>query len=139
VVRQLSKAARHSGTRTSRRRPASESAKTTDAPVARRSPGGGGQGTAASLAEGPAAERDTLAAGDHALLLYHTPTKSMLLCDEGHRCVALASLTWQETAADGTRYAYVAKLVSADGITGTVTVTNGSKTQTGTFALGRRK
>lgn len=118
--------------------PASDSAKATDAPIARRSPGGGDTAPA-PLAEGPAPERDTLAAGDHALLLFHTPTKSMLLCDEGHRCVTLASLSWQETGADGTRYAYTAKMVSADTINGTVTITKGDKTQNGTFTLGRTK
>jgi hypothetical protein len=72
-------------------------AKTADAPIARRSPGGG-QPAASSLADGSAGERDTLAKGDHALLLFHSPTKTMVLCDEGHRCIALAKLTWDETA-----------------------------------------
>jgi len=119
--------------------PASETDKSAAAPIARRSPGDGGQAGSTGLADGSATERDTLANADHALLLFHTPTKSMLLCDDGHRCVALASLTWQEIGTDGARYAYTAKIVSADAVTGTVTVTNGSKTQTGTFALARRK
>jgi hypothetical protein len=118
--------------------------KTLDGTVMRRSPGGGNAG-ATSLAEGSAPERDTLAAGDHALLLFHAPSKTMVLCDESHRCIDLASVSWEEAAADGTRYAYVGKLVSADTIEGTVTVTKGDKadtadkTKTGTFKLSRGK
>lgn len=113
---------------------------TTDTAIARRS-SGGGQPANTSLADGSAPtpiERDILAKSDKALLLYHTPTKSMLLCDEGHRCIALASLTWDETGADGKRYAYSAQLASADTIKGTVTVTKDGKSETGTFALNRK-
>ena len=113
-------------------------AKAGDATVARRSPGGG-QPANSSLADGSAGERDTLAKGDHALLLFHTPTKTMVLCDEGHRCIALATQTWEETGADGKRYAYSAMLVSPDTISGTVKVTKDGKTETGTFSLARRK
>jgi hypothetical protein len=99
-----------------------------------------GTSPTAALAAGSAPEMDTLAAGDRALLLYHTPTRSMLLCDDGHRCVALATLTWEEQGADGRKYAYSAQLAAADTLTGTVTVTHGSAaTQTGTFTLTRRK
>jgi hypothetical protein len=113
-------------------------AKTADAPIARRSPGGG-QPAASSLADGSAGERDTLAKGDHALLLFHSPTKTMVLCDEGHRCIALAKLTWDETAADGKRYAYRAMLVSPDTINGTVKISKDGRTETGTFSLARQK
>ena len=121
--------------------PATEGgSKTTEPAIARRS--SGGQPAATSLADGSSSapiERDVLAKGDSALLLFHTPTKSMLLCDEGHRCIALAQLTWEETGADGKRYAYSAKLVSADAINGTVTITKDGKSEAGTFALARRK
>jgi len=118
--------------------PAGEAqSKTTDAPIMRRSSGGG----QAPLSDGTSApiERDNLARGDSALLLFHTPTKSMLLCDEGHKCIALASLTWEETGADGKLYAYAAQLVSADKIDGTVTVTKDGKKETGKFSLARKK
>ena len=123
--------------------PATEGgSKTTSEPaIARRSPGGG-QPANNSLADGSSSapiERDVLAKGDSALLLFHTPTKSMLLCDEGHRCIALAQLTWEETAADGRKFAYSAKLVSADAINGTVTISKDGKSETGTFTLARRK
>jgi len=97
-------------------------------------------GTSPALAPGSAPEMDTLASGDHALLLFHAPTKSMLLCDEGHRCVTLAPLTWEEQGADGRRYAYSAQLTAADTLAGTVSVTDGSAPpQTGTFTLSRKK
>ena len=109
----------------------------TSGSVARRSPGTPETGSGPSAPAAP--ERDILASGDRALLLYHAPTKSMALCDEGHRCIGLATLTWDETGSDGTKYAYTANLVAADTIKGTVTVTKGSSSQTGTFTLTRRK
>ena len=92
---------------------------------------------------GPSAatpELDTLAAGTHAMLVHHTPTQSMLLCDQGGRCVTLSTLTWEERDRAGRRYSYAAKLTGADTITGTVTVTDaGGGTSTGKFTLTRQK
>ena len=74
------------------------------------------------------------------MLVHHTPTKSMLLCDQGGRCVALATLTWEERDREGRRYSYTATLTGADSITGTVTVTDArGKTSMGKFALVRQK
>jgi hypothetical protein len=101
------------------------------APAGSSSPGGPSASTP---------ELDTLASGTHAMLVHHTPTQSMLLCDQGGRCVTLAALTWEERDRGGRRYNYVAKLTGADTITGTVTVTDvGGRTSTGTFTLARQK
>jgi hypothetical protein len=104
----------------------------------RRSSGAPASGASGS---GPSApELDTLSAGTHALLVRHAPTQSMLLCDQGGRCVTLATLTWEERDREGRRYSYAAKLTGADTISGTVTVQDaGGRTSTGTFTLARQK
>ena len=106
-------------------------------PMLRRSAGAAETGSGPSAGAVP--DRDILAAGDYALLLYHSPTKTMALCDEGHRCIGLATLTWDEQGADGTKYSYSASLVEANTLKGTVVVTKNSSSATGTFTLNRKK
>ena len=97
--------------------------------------------SAPPASSGPSAatsEIDTLAAGTHAQLVHHTPTRSTLLCDQGGRCVTLATLTWEEQDRRGRRYEYSAKLTGADKIAGSVTITDQSgKKSSGTFELKR--
>ena len=98
---------------------------------------------APATSSGPSAstpEIDTIAAGTHAMLVHHTPTKSLLLCDQGGRCVTLATLTWEERDRGGRRYNYTARLTGANTLTGSVTVTDASgKVQSsGKFELSRK-
>jgi hypothetical protein len=106
----------------------------------RRSSGAPAGGASASGPSASTPDLDTLGAGTHAMLVHHSPTQSMLLCDQGGRCVTLATLTWEERDRRGRRYSYAAKLTGADTITGTVTVTDaGGSTSTGKFVLARQK
>ena len=97
--------------------------------------------SAPPASSGPSAasvEMDTLAAGTHAQLVHHTPTRSTLLCDQGGRCVTLATLTWEEQDRRGRKYEYSAKLVGADSIAGSVTITDqAGRKSSGTFELKR--
>lgn len=54
------------------------------------------------------------APGQQALLLYHFPSRTMLLCGLDHRCGDLPALRWEEKDADGRTWSFLAQLVAAD-------------------------
>lgn len=54
------------------------------------------------------------APGQQLLLLYHSPSRTMLLCGLDHRCGDLPALRWEVKDADGRTWSFLAQLVAAD-------------------------
>ena len=111
----------------------------------------GGGGASIPRSAGPASETsgsgplspETIAAnsGQQALLLYHFPSRTMLLCGLDHRCGDLPALRWEETDAEGKSWGFLAQLIAADTLS-VVAIrrdTNASPETQRTFRLVRRK
>ena len=54
------------------------------------------------------------APGQQALLLYHWPSRTMLLCGLDHRCGDLPALRWEEKDGNGHTWSFLAQLTAAD-------------------------
>ena len=77
--------------------------------ILRRSPGSASE----SSASGPL-DPNLPAPGEQALLLYHWPSRTMLLCGLDHRCGDLPALRWEEKDSNGSTWSFLAQLVAAD-------------------------